>query len=107
MIDVLNVLDKTIANIIDLKEVKRLKELKILMDKDKIIQQKMDDFIAAKTKYNNKELSPKELSIIKERLYKEPLMIEYCKLYNDLYLSILRFNKKISSLINNKNNCHI
>lgn len=107
MDDVFEALDVAIETISNSEIVKELKKKKQLLDNDQEVQQLLDDFIVAKNKYHHKLLSSKELSTIKEKLYKHPLMVEYLKKYNDLNISIVKFNKKISSIFNTRNNhCH-
>lgn len=104
MDDVFEALDTAIDAISNSEIVKELKEKKRVLDNTQEVQQLLDDFNYAKNKYHQKLLSSKELSAIKGKLYKHPLMVEYLKRYNDLNISIIKYNKEISSIFNTVNN---
>lgn len=102
MNNVLSALDVTIDIINESDIVKRLNELKLLMDSDIQIKKLLDDFNDAKKEYSKDSIVTKELTATKEKLYNHPVIAEYRKLYSELNLSFVRFNKNISTLINVK-----
>jgi cell fate (sporulation/competence/biofilm development) regulator YlbF (YheA/YmcA/DUF963 family) len=102
MMDVISTLEGTIDTIDKSSDVKRLKELKALMNSDKEIQQLLNDFNILKKKYETDNVITDELIAAKGSLYKHPVLIEYRNLYSKLNVSFLKFNKNIESLLNDK-----
>jgi cell fate (sporulation/competence/biofilm development) regulator YlbF (YheA/YmcA/DUF963 family) len=92
-----------IIDIIDNSDiVKQLKELKVVMDEDIDIQILLNNFNISKSKYLNDSIVTKELIEAKERLYEHPVVTKYRKLYSQLNISLVKFNKDLSLLLNNK-----
>jgi cell fate (sporulation/competence/biofilm development) regulator YlbF (YheA/YmcA/DUF963 family) len=83
--------------------VKRLKELKKLVDTDPQIKQLLDSFSVAKENYEKDSSLISELTKSKTALYNHPIVSEYRKLYSDMNLSFIKFSKELSSLIKVKN----
>lgn len=96
-------IDETLMHIDNSDIVKRLKELKIMMDADPQIKQLLDSFSVAKDKYDKNPALIEELTASKKALYNHPVVLEYRKLYSEMNLAFIKFSKEISSLIKVKN----
>lgn len=103
MIEIMDKVDEVIEAIDNSDAVKRLKELKSIMDTNPEIIQLLDSFNAAQKKYEQNPNYVEELTAFKKELYNHPVVSEYRKLYSQLNLSFIKFSKETSSLIKVKN----
>lgn len=97
-------IDEIIEDINNDDDIKRLKELKIIMDNDKDIQKLLNNFKVNKEKYESNNIITEDLISSKKELYENEIVYEYNKLLNDLNFSLASFNRKILRLIDNKSN---
>lgn len=97
--EIISKTEETIDIIDNSDIIKRLRELKKIINDDSTIQQLMTDFNNAKKETDNIS----NIKQTKERFYNHPVITEYRKLYSTLNISLLKFNKELSSLLNVKN----
>jgi cell fate (sporulation/competence/biofilm development) regulator YlbF (YheA/YmcA/DUF963 family) len=91
--------DRTIELIDKSDIVKRLRELKSIMDSDEEIKKLSLNFNVAKNKYNEDNIVTEELYSAKKEFYNNPVVSEYRKLYVELNNSFLKFSKDINTLL--------
>jgi cell fate (sporulation/competence/biofilm development) regulator YlbF (YheA/YmcA/DUF963 family) len=104
MIEVITKVDEIIDDINNDDSIKRLKELKIIIDNDKDIQVLLNNFKINKEKYESSNIITEGLILSKKQLYENDTVYEYNKLLNNLNFSLASFNRKILRLIDNKSN---
>lgn len=102
MIDIICKAEATIEAIGQSDTVKRLIELKLLMDSDNEILTMIKNFKNAEDLYNIDPTLSKDLIEEKEKLYSHPVVSEYRKLYSDVNFSFAKFNRDLTSLVNTK-----
>lgn len=107
MLDILLNVDNTIDEIGNSIIVKRLKELKSIINNDEKIQTLLNNFREAKEQYESSLIITEKLITSKKNLYNHPIVSEYRTLYGELNLSINKFNKNILKLLNTNNTCGI
>jgi cell fate (sporulation/competence/biofilm development) regulator YlbF (YheA/YmcA/DUF963 family) len=107
VLDILLNVDNTIDEIGNSIIVKRLKELKSIINNDEKIQTLLNNFREAKEQYESSLIITEKLITSKKNLYNHPIVSEYRTLYGELNLSINKFNKNILKLLNTNNTCGI
>lgn len=101
MMETITKVDEIIDNINNEEAIKRLEELKIIMDNDKNIQDLLTTFNIYKAKYEVDNLVTKELTESKKNLYENEVVYEYNKIYSNLNFALASFNRKILTLLDN------
>ena len=105
MIEVMDKVEHAIKLIDNSSHVKRLKELKIEMDRDNELYSLFKKFNKLKSDYEKHSTVTPEFVQLKEKIYKHSLVIEYRTIYSKLNVNILNFNKQLNTLINTKKKC--
>jgi cell fate (sporulation/competence/biofilm development) regulator YlbF (YheA/YmcA/DUF963 family) len=107
VIDAIIKTDEIINQINKSTIVKRLKELKIIIDNNNEIQILLNDFNDKKKKYESNLITLDALKTSKVNLYNHSVIVEYRKLHSELNLLINKFNKDIIKLLDKKFACGI